>query len=247
MDVMEMINKGEILSSNKKVYNDLYTEKKGFLRYPADWIARFHNMYLKENLPTGKVLDYGCGSGNNSMFFIDKGYDVYGVDVAESATALIKENLLARHYDPGLVDRFSIMTPDSTSLPYKDSFFDLIISNQVLYYLPTQAHINAVCKELSRCLRPGGIVFFTMMGPKNYYITRWTKKVHDNRVHEVIIDDPKHRLNGVKELVYLIKDEEDLRSTFSEFKALDIGYFDQKMFDLTSNFHWIFIGQKPTR
>ena len=43
---------------------------------------------------------------------------------------------------------------------------------------------------------------------------------------------------------YLVRDEDELKGLFSEFECLSVGYFDQKMFDLLSNFHWIFIGKK---
>ena len=39
-------------------------------------------------------------------------------------------------------------------------------------------------------------------------------------------------------------DEEELKDLFSEFECLSTGYFDQSMFDMTSTFHWIFVGKK---
>ncbi len=234
----------EILQSNRDTYQELYITQRAFLRYPADWVIRFHNMYLKDHLPTGRVLDYGCGSGNNSIFFIEKGYDTYGVDVAEAALDHIKENLKSRGLDVNYAEKFQVISPDTTTLPFRDNLFDFILSNQVLYYLASEEHIRKVCKELWRCLRPGGIVFFTMLGPRNYYITYHTKQIHDKRVHEIAIEDPSHRLYGLRELIYLVRDEVELRSLFSDFDCLTTGYFDQGMFDMTSNFHWIFIGKK---
>jgi len=239
-----MMNNKTVFQTNKDNYEDLYSKDQAFLRYPADWIIRFHNMYMKENLPKGRVLDYGCGSGNNSIFFIQKGYEVWGVDVAKNTPNLIKRNFQLHHIDTNLLKNFSIISPDSTSLPFEDGFFDFIISNQVLYYLPSEEHIKAVCKELSRCLRPGGVTFFTMLGPKSYYITEKTKKIHKGKIHEVTIEDPSHRLYGLKELIYLVRDENELKDLFSEFECITTGYFDQKMFDMSSNFHWIFAGRK---
>ncbi len=239
-----MITEDKILSENKKNYKDLYSAQQAFLRYPADWIIRFHNMYLKKNIPGGKVLDYGCGGGNNSVFFIEKGYETWGVDVAEPFLELVRANLASKSLDVKLAKNFSVISSESTSLDFEDNFFDIIISNQVLYYLPTEAHIKKLCKELYRCLKPSGAVFFTMMGPKNYYITHHAKQIHNDRIYEVRIDDSHHRLYGVKELIFLVRDREDLCSLFSQFKVLSTGYFDQSMFDLRSNFHWIFIGTK---
>lgn len=191
----------------------------------------------------GRVLDYGCGSGNNSIFFIEQGYETYGVEVVDSALPLIKRNLERKHLDSNLAEKFRIISSDSTALPFEDCFFDVIVSNNLLHFLPSEEHIKRVCKEFSRCLRLGGVVFFTMMGPQNYYITHHAKQIHAGRIYEVKVEG-EHRLSGVQHYYYLVRDEDELKRLFSEFECLSVGYFDQKMFDLLSNFHWIFIGKK---
>ena len=47
---------------------------------------------------------------------------------------------------------------------------------------------------------------------------------------------------GVLNLV--VSDEEDLCGLFDVFEPVTVGYFDQKMFDLYSTFHYIFVGKK---
>ena len=56
-----MINHNQMLEENKTNYQNLYSKQEAFLRYPADWIIRFHNRYLGRVIPTGRVLDYGMG------------------------------------------------------------------------------------------------------------------------------------------------------------------------------------------
>jgi len=238
-----MIKENEILAVNRDGYQTRYSRKQAFLQYPADWIIRFHNIYLKQHIPSGRVLDYGCGSGNNSIFYIEKGYETYGVEVVDSALELIKANLERGHHDNRLAERFLIIPPDSSVLPFKSSFFDVIISNQVLYYLPSKEHIKRVCKELARCLRPGGIVFFTMMGPKNYYITQHARQIDNTNLYEIVLDS-SHRLSGIRQFIYVVRDAHELKSLFDDFECISIGYFDQSMFDMLSNFHWIYIGKK---
>jgi len=243
--IAENLNKK--LAENKKHYGELYDNKKSFLRYPADWIIRFHNMYLKKNLPTGRVLDYGCGTGNNSVFFLENGYDVFGADVNENVLKLIKKNLEFRHLNPKLIKKFSIIPPDSTKLPFKDNFFDFILCNQVFCYLASEEQIKKVCKDLSRVLRPGGIVFFTIYGLENYYFKYHAKEIHTGGVYKILIDDPKHRLYGLEELDYVVRDEKHLKDLFSEFECVSTGHFSEGMLDMSSNFHWIFIGKSKKK
>lgn len=219
----------EILEANRENYESLYAKEEAFLRYPADWIIRFHNMFLKKNIPANaRILDYGCGSANNSVLFMQKGYSVFGVDVAPSFKNLVAKNLELHNLDKSQLSNFQIIQPDTTSLPFPDNHFDFILSNQVLYYLPNEAHLKAVCAELNRVLRPGGFVFFTMMGPRNYYITHHLKAIHGDRIYETRIEDRNHRLNGVRELILIARDEKDLCKLFDVFRPVTVGYFDQK-------------------
>lgn len=230
-------------SLNKIIYNNKYVKQQFFLRYPADWVIKFHNTYLKRNIPSGRILDFGCGTGNNSVFFMDQGYEVYGADTAEASVPLIKINLQSRGHDGKYINRFRAISENCLSLPFKDNFFDIIVANQVLYYLSSREHIKDLCREFSRCLRPGGIVFFTMMGPKNYYIKNHTKKIHSGGIYEIKISDENHRLYGHSEFIYLVRSRKGLCSLFSQFEPIDIGYFDLSMLDIKSNFHFIFIGK----
>jgi hypothetical protein len=118
-----------------------------------------------------------------------------------------------------------------------------VVANQVLYYLVDQQRMRGMCDELRRILKPGGAAFFTMMGKRNYYVTEGHAKPIGSNVYELKIGGD-HRLKGFHQIFYIVSDEDHLRSIFSMFQPLTVGYFDQAMFDLKSNFHWIFAGVK---
>ncbi|GEM_PF-5312041 len=234
----------KMLDANREIYEDRYSKDKAFLRYPADWIVRFHNIYMKKNVPDGRVLDYGCGSGNNSVFFMDKGYETWGTDVAASFKDQVRQNMTRYGHREDLLRNFFVIPPDCSKLPFESGYFDLIVANQVLYYLSSAEQINKVTDELYRCLKPGGAVFFTMMGPGNCYIKYFARQIHSANVYEVRIDEPGHRLYGFNQFIYVVRDRDELKKLFGRFEPLDIGYFDQSIFDMKSNFHWIFVGRK---
>lgn len=235
------MKKDQILAVNKDNYEKLYTTKQNFLQYPANWVIGFYNTYLKQHLPVGsKILDYGFGSGNNSVYLMERGYDVYGTEVTETALGLLRENRKDRRLDNKAEGKFFIFPPDNISLPFADNFFDAIISNQVLSYLSSREHIKKVSAELKRILKPGGVVFFTMVGDKNYLISKYTKSV-SGKVHEVVLDG--HRMSDFYQYIYVVDGENDLKNLYSDFNCLHVGHFDIDILE-GSNFHWIFIGKK---
>ena len=59
------------------------------------------------------------------------------------------------------------------------------------------------------------------------------------RFEEVLSRLPTHH-----EFIYAIDTEEELKELFSDFECLTTGYFDQSMFALKNNFHWIWAGTK---
>ncbi len=221
--------------TNFESYQQIYSERKSFLRYPADWIIRFHNIFMRERLPTGRVLDFGCGSGNNMKFLLDQGYDVRGTEITDAALPLCEANGVNS-------TAVTITSLDEITLPFDDGF-DLILSNQVLYYLGQPGRIKQTCWELDRLLEPGGIVFFTMMGAKNYYVTDGYAKPRDDGLHELRIEGD-HRLSGLHQVFHIVPDEQSLVDLFDMFDPISVGYFDQSMLTMRSNFHWIFIGGK---
>lgn len=220
------------LDRNRASYSQIYGSRRTFLRYPADWVIRFHNIFMRPNIPTGRVLDFGCGSGNNLAFFHDQGYEAHGTEITPEVLPLIAENR-------GDVSRVKILDPACDKLPYPDGHFDLILSNQVLYYLASEANIRLICKEFSRVLRPGGAVFFTMIGPRNYYIRDHATALGSGAFELAVTGRIEQR-----QIVYVVPDEAALVGLFSDFEPLTVGYFDQSMFDLKSNFHWIFAGTR---
>lgn len=221
---------------NKDSYDQIYAEKKTFLRYPADRIIRWHNMHLKKEKPAGTLLDYGCGSGNNMKFFLEQGYDVHGTDITESAVPLCVANGIDEN-------KITITPPNDDPLPFDDQSFDIIISNQVLYYIGGPVEIRNRCEDLNRILRPGGFVFFTMMSDKNYYVSEGHASPRSDGLHELKIEGD-HRLSGFHQVFRIVKSEEECEHLFDIFECLSIGYFDQSMLSLKSNHHWIFIGKK---
>jgi len=98
-----------------------------------------------------RVLDVGCGTGVDLVRFARGGAVATGVDIADSAIALARENL--RHQSLPA----SLCVGDGERLPFPGGTFDFVFAHGVVQYTPSD---RALVDECRRVLRPGGTAFF---------------------------------------------------------------------------------------
>jgi len=98
-----------------------------------------------------RVLDVGCGTGVDLVRFVRGGASGVGIDLADSAIALARENL--RHQSLAA----SLSVGDGERLPFPDGTFELVYAHGVLQYTPGD---RAMVEECRRVLAPGGMAFF---------------------------------------------------------------------------------------
>jgi SAM-dependent methyltransferase len=72
-----------------KVYKKIPLEKIpwNYETPPAPLI----NLIKSEIIKPSKIIDLGCGTGNYSIYFAKKGYEVTGIDISPTAIAFAKE------------------------------------------------------------------------------------------------------------------------------------------------------------
>jgi tellurite methyltransferase len=120
------------------------------------------DIYLFDQLLKGtynhceKILDVGCGSGRNLVYFLQNGYDVYGVDPNLIAVNTVKElsQTLSPHHRPQ-----NFKAASAEDLPFDDNYFDLVISSAVLHFADSPAHFENMLRSMWRVLKPGGYFF----------------------------------------------------------------------------------------
>jgi SAM-dependent methyltransferase len=98
-----------------------------------------------------RVLDVGCGAGVDLARFARGGATATGVDIADSAVTLARENLRQQ----GLASPLCVS--DGERLPFPDGSFDLVYAHGVVQYTPGD---RALVEECRRVLKPGGTAFF---------------------------------------------------------------------------------------
>ena len=107
-------------------------------------------------LPGMSLLDAGCGSGRNLVYFLRHGYEVYGVD--ESPQAVEQVRLLAHELAPEVPPE-SFQVADLAKIPFPADRFDAVLCSAVLHFSRDEVHFDRMLAEMWRVLKPGGLFF----------------------------------------------------------------------------------------
>ena len=121
-------------------------EKKRDFRYSLQ--NYMHDAIGFQDWKDKKVLDFGCGSGIDTLEFAQNGAEVTAVDITSNAVALTK----------ALSEEAKIpveVTQIRDVLPYHDSVFDLVYSFGVLHHIPK---VEDTLAEIHRVLKPNGSI-----------------------------------------------------------------------------------------
>lgn len=142
-------------NSVKNVYNKI-----------SDWFdsARTKDLSLERKilnmveplLPSGaSLLDVGCGSGEPiAHYFIEKGFQVTGIDNAENMLALCQKRF----------PNHTWLNMDMRNLRLSEHF-DCIIAWHSFFHIPREQQKDTL-KAFAAHLKPGGVIVFTS-GPAN--------------------------------------------------------------------------------
>jgi SAM-dependent methyltransferase len=103
-----------------------------------------------------EVLDFGCGCGRTLRWFVERGqsWQLYGTDVDAQAVSWCRHNLASVSFG---------VNPPMPPLDYPDDMFDLVLAISVFTHLNEDYQFRWL-EELSRILRPNGILLLTVHG-----------------------------------------------------------------------------------
>ncbi len=101
---------------------------------------------------SGRVLDVGCGTGENALYHASVGFEVWGIDAAPSAIKKAKEKAKKR----GI--KVNFMAGDALRLQLLQNKFDTIIDCG-LFHVFSDEERPIFAASLSSVLYPGGKYF----------------------------------------------------------------------------------------
>lgn len=99
-----------------------------------------------------------CPSRSFFWDILKQNHRVVGMDISNQIVTKAKSNAL--QYSPDSPGQYT--SCDVKQLPFADNSFDLIISDSTLDHFHHKTEINTALSELSRILKPGGILIITL-------------------------------------------------------------------------------------
>ena len=135
-------------------------------RYPPEDLVRFMGRRFRDaDRNAVRVLEVGCGPGANVWFMHREGFAVHGVDISPAAIGIAAMRLTTEN--AGIPSP----TPDLrvgnfSNLPWPDRHFDVVVDIYALYANST-AVIAQSLAEISRVLKPGGLLYSKLWGTQS--------------------------------------------------------------------------------
>lgn len=205
-------------------WNTIYKkegEKYGYYKIfePHKDIDRVVKIFRKNKVK--RILDLGCGAGRHIWYLAQKGFNIYGIDIADEgikkAKAILRKKKLKADLKIGnILEKF----------PYKDNFFDAVTSVQVLQH-GEEKQIKQVIKEIERVLRPGGLIFITLCG-----------RISEGRVRDYLVKSAKKiaphtyvpTIGNEAGLTHFIYNQQKIKEHYKNFKIIDFWRDDKNYY-----------------
>ena len=99
-----------------------------------------------------QVVDFGCGSGANSVLLANRGAHVWGVDISADLILLARRRMQIN----GRADGARFVVCSGYELPFADASIDIVFGIAILHHL----ELMRASQEIARILRPGGRAIF---------------------------------------------------------------------------------------
>lgn len=160
-----------------------------------DWLDKFESIINNCNTP---ILDLGCGSGNNTLYLINKNKKVVACDLSINAINNIMKNF------PEVYDTKCFNMLDG--LPFEDNSFGVVIADLSLHYFKKEDTLKII-NDLKRVICSNG-----------YLIIRVNSINDVNHGAGKGLEIEKHLFQTDDLRLKRFFDEDDIREFFKDFK-----------------------------
>lgn len=205
-------------SKDWKTFHSKSIKLKRYPKYPQELMlktifGRYSKLHININKKS-KILDVGCGFGNNLIPFIELGCMVRGVEIDKDICKITQKILNNKFKNKNI----SIEVGHNRLIPFKKNFFDLLMTN-TLHYESSLNDINSALSEYSRVIKKGKFFYITTTGNKSDFFHK-TKKISKNIY---LINDKKDKIRFGKKFFFFENQKFFKKILLKHFNKVQIG------------------------
>jgi ubiquinone/menaquinone biosynthesis C-methylase UbiE len=130
-------------------YNDL-AHNYADMKYKGNRQLKDLDIFLKLLKPKSKILDLGCGAGQDARYLAEAGMEVLGLDISKEMVEEAKKRNPTISFNVGDFLSFSLM----------DDEFDAVWCSTVFHHIPSDQD-EVFIKKIQRVLRSGGLLYIS--------------------------------------------------------------------------------------
>jgi SAM-dependent methyltransferase len=156
----------------------------------ADFVRKMAGKHAKSE--GSQLLDVGCGAGHHD-FFLEENFEITGVDGSEKMLQLARKRNPEIDYHQADMRTFDL-----------NRQFDVVMCFDSIMYNLTYSDLEKTVTNLSRHLKPGGILLF--------YVENWKEKFEQNKTRF-----KSHRKGDVE--IVLVENDYDPHPDDTEFEC----------------------------
>lgn len=175
-------------------WDQVHQKKADVMPICDDWLEEFETVLAKCKT---KILDLGCGTGNDTLFLTRKGFEVFACDYSQVAIDNIK-----KHFEGVETKLVDIAQP----LPFADDSFDIVIADLSLHYFDTET-TKSVMREIKRILTANGSLLARVNS---------TEDTNFGAGKGELIEENYYFVNGYNKRFFTIEDAEKFFSIIGE-------------------------------
>ncbi|MBC7798246.1 MAG: class I SAM-dependent methyltransferase [Pyrinomonadaceae bacterium] len=140
-------------------YNDYLTHE--WRMFLSDEKRQAAILQATQNVDVKRVLDIGCGAGQEMLPFVTRGARGVGLDYAPEVGQVGREMFAQYNF----ADKVDFMRGSGNELPFESESFDVVICRGALMFMRAKFALAEMC----RVLKPNGVFLLKIQAPPYYW------------------------------------------------------------------------------
>lgn len=128
------------------------------------------------NCVGGKLLEFGCATGDQSQWWMDAGAQVTGIDISSVAIDRANQRWVGTRYE----DKSQYFEMDAEALSFEAESFDVVVGNGIIHHLD----LDECFSEIARVLKHDGLAVFMEPMGHNPFINLYRHFTPDMRTED---------------------------------------------------------------